>query len=191
MDEPSPPISTLRISHSHAHPFCLNYSISAPEMSGESVCVDMCLSLIDFPAWARTSAAISHISSHIVTWIQSISIRQCHSRSQVSCVCDLLHRKQDLWKLCPSHWTSSAKYTVFLQQPHLFPPPSGILTALKDIKTSTNASQMHIRPYCICIRTIIFVISVVDFMCFQFQFSSLLGKLWHDKGSFVIAIVFK
>ncbi len=56
------------------------------------------------------------------------------------CVCDLLHRKQDLWKLCPSHWTSSAKYTVFLQQPHLFPPPSGILTVSvhTDIKTWMN-----------------------------------------------------
>lgn len=39
----------------------------------------------------------------------------------------LLHRKQHLWKNFPSHCTSSAKYTVFRQQPHLFPPPKGIL----------------------------------------------------------------
>lgn len=39
-----------------------------------------------------------------------------------------LHRKQDLWKLLPSHWTSSAKYTVFWHTPHLLPPPQfGIL----------------------------------------------------------------
>ena len=35
-----------------------------------------------------------------------------------------LHRKQDLWKLPPSHWTSSAKYTVFRHTPHVLPPPS-------------------------------------------------------------------
>lgn len=39
-----------------------------------------------------------------------------------------LHRKQDLWKLLPSHCTSSAKYTVFWHTPHLLPPPQlGIL----------------------------------------------------------------
>lgn len=39
-----------------------------------------------------------------------------------------LHRKQDLWKLPPSHWTSSAKYTVFRHTPHVLPPPQfGIL----------------------------------------------------------------
>lgn len=39
-----------------------------------------------------------------------------------------LHRKQDLWKLLPSHWTSSAKYTVFWHTPHFLPPPQfGIL----------------------------------------------------------------
>ena len=38
------------------------------------------------------------------------------------------HRKQDLWKLLPSHWTSSAKYTVFWHTPHFLPPPQfGIL----------------------------------------------------------------
>lgn len=39
-----------------------------------------------------------------------------------------LHKKQDLWKLLPSHCTSSAKYTAFWQTPHFFPPPQfGIL----------------------------------------------------------------
>lgn len=39
-----------------------------------------------------------------------------------------MHRKQDLWKLLPSHWTSSAKYTVFWHTPHRLPPPQfGIL----------------------------------------------------------------
>lgn len=38
------------------------------------------------------------------------------------------HKKQDLWKLLPSHCTSSAKYTVFWHTPHFFPPPQfGIL----------------------------------------------------------------
>lgn len=40
----------------------------------------------------------------------------------------LLHRKQQRWKLLPSHCTSSAWYTVLPQAPHLFPPPqTGIL----------------------------------------------------------------
>jgi len=39
-----------------------------------------------------------------------------------------LHKKQDLWKLLPSHCTSSAKYTAFWHTPHFFPPPQfGIL----------------------------------------------------------------
>lgn len=39
-----------------------------------------------------------------------------------------LQRKQDLWKLLPSHCTSSAKYTAFWHTPHFFPPPQfGIL----------------------------------------------------------------
>ena len=40
----------------------------------------------------------------------------------------LLHRKQQRWKLRPSHCTSSAWYTVLPQAPHLLPPPqTGIL----------------------------------------------------------------
>lgn len=54
---------------------------------------------------------------------------------------DSLHRKQDLWKLLPSHWTSSAKYTVFWHTPHLLPPPQfGIL----KLDTETG---IHLRGH--------------------------------------------
>lgn len=47
-----------------------------------------------------------------------------------------LHKKQDLWKLLPSHCTSSAKYTAFWHTPHFFPPPQfGILWGEKGQKT--------------------------------------------------------
>lgn len=46
-----------------------------------------------------------------------------------------LHKKQDLWKLLPSHCTSSAKYTAFWHTPHFFPPPQfGILWGEKGQK---------------------------------------------------------
>lgn len=37
--------------------------------------------------------------------------------------CDLLQTKQHLWKLFPSHCTSSAWYTVPLHAVHVLPPP--------------------------------------------------------------------
>ena len=46
-----------------------------------------------------------------------------------------LHRKQHLWKLLPSHCTSSAWYTVPWQAPHLFPPPQlGIVVVVLQKK---------------------------------------------------------
>lgn len=58
-----------------------------------------------------------------------------------------LHRKQDLWKLLPSHWTSSAKYTVFWHTPHFLPPPQfGILNLRTEMGINFSGRWKHRLP---------------------------------------------
>lgn len=60
---------------------------------------------------------------------------------------DSLHRKQQRWKLRPSHCTSSAWYTVLPQAPHLLPPPqTGILQEDRIVRTGPYCTRRLTRP---------------------------------------------
>jgi hypothetical protein len=56
-----------------------------------------------------------------------------------------LHRKQHLWKLFPSHCTSSAWYTVPWQAPHLLPPPQFGMFVLLERKMCRGDERHDVR----------------------------------------------
>ena len=59
---------------------------------------------------------------------------------------DSLHRKQQRWKLRPSHCTSSAWYTVLPHAPHLLPPPqTGILQEDTIVRTGPDCTRRLTR----------------------------------------------